>query len=178
MHFRPAFFEPTFHKHAKTLCGGCQIHVTDRRHVRAGASGGRAARRVPARGAVQPLWREPPYEYEHDEAADRHPLRIRSAAAWRSTPARMPAPIAADWARDEDGVPGAAAAVPALLIAPWSPEIQPARRHRVYFFRTRARDADLIRVLVRVRRVDPQPRVEAEAADLGVRAFAQPLGFA
>src|SRR4051794_25016923 len=26
--FRPAIFEPTFHKHAKSCCGGCQIHVT------------------------------------------------------------------------------------------------------------------------------------------------------
>ena len=29
-YFRPAVFEPTFQKHAKTTCGGCQIHVTDR----------------------------------------------------------------------------------------------------------------------------------------------------
>src|SRR3954465_749301 len=28
--FRPAFFEPTFHKHARETCGGCQVHVTDR----------------------------------------------------------------------------------------------------------------------------------------------------
>ena len=28
--FRPAVFEPTFHKHAKQTCGGCQIHVVDR----------------------------------------------------------------------------------------------------------------------------------------------------
>jgi len=28
--FRPAVFEPTFQKHAKQSCGGCQIHVTDR----------------------------------------------------------------------------------------------------------------------------------------------------
>ncbi len=28
--FRPAVFEPTFQKHAKQPCGGCQIHVTDR----------------------------------------------------------------------------------------------------------------------------------------------------
>ena len=34
--FRPAVFEPTFHKHAKQTCGGCQIHVVDqigRAHV-------------------------------------------------------------------------------------------------------------------------------------------------
>src|SRR6185436_8498646 len=28
--FRPAMFEPTFQKHAKQPCGGCQIHVTAR----------------------------------------------------------------------------------------------------------------------------------------------------
>src|SRR5206468_12336509 len=30
VYFRPAGFEPTFQKHAKQPCGGCQIHVTDR----------------------------------------------------------------------------------------------------------------------------------------------------
>ena len=63
--FRPAFFEPTFHKHAKTGCGGCQIHVTDRRSfepVRASVELLVELRRqAPERFA----WREPPYEYEH-----------------------------------------------------------------------------------------------------------------
>ena len=30
VYFRPAVFEPTFQKHAKKTCGGCQIHVLDR----------------------------------------------------------------------------------------------------------------------------------------------------
>src|SRR4051794_8520173 len=30
VHFRPTVFEPTFHKHAQSTCGGVQIHVTDR----------------------------------------------------------------------------------------------------------------------------------------------------
>ena len=30
VHFRAAFFEPTFQKHARQSCGGCQIHVLDR----------------------------------------------------------------------------------------------------------------------------------------------------
>src|SRR6476659_9268143 len=34
VHFRPAFFEPTFQKHAKETCGGCQIHVLDRQKFR------------------------------------------------------------------------------------------------------------------------------------------------
>src|SRR5206468_13011663 len=32
--FRPAVFEPTFHKHARQTCGGCQIHVRDRQAFR------------------------------------------------------------------------------------------------------------------------------------------------
>ena len=40
--FRPVVFEPTFHKHARQACGGCQIHVTDRARVPA-----RAGRRSP-----------------------------------------------------------------------------------------------------------------------------------
>ena len=39
VHFRPALFEPTFHKHAKTSCGGCQIHVLDRQLFRAVETG-------------------------------------------------------------------------------------------------------------------------------------------
>ena len=30
VHFRPAYFTPTFNKHANTQCGGVQVHVTDR----------------------------------------------------------------------------------------------------------------------------------------------------
>jgi uncharacterized protein YbbC (DUF1343 family) len=67
VHFRPVFFEPTFQKHAKETCGGCQIHVTDRRRfrpVRTSVELIEAFRRQsPARFA----WREPPYEYEHDK---------------------------------------------------------------------------------------------------------------
>jgi uncharacterized protein YbbC (DUF1343 family) len=64
VHFRSAFFEPTFQKHARETCGGCQIHVTDRDAFR------------PIRTAVELIaefrqqrpgrfaWRQPPYEYE------------------------------------------------------------------------------------------------------------------
>ena len=66
-HFRPVFFEPTFQKHARQTCGGCQIHVMDRRTfqpLRAAVELIDEFRREdPARFA----WREPPYEYEHDK---------------------------------------------------------------------------------------------------------------
>ena len=67
VHFRPAFFEPTFQKHAKRSCGGCQLHVLDRQAF------------APLRTAVELIaefrrenpdkfaWREPPYEYEHEK---------------------------------------------------------------------------------------------------------------
>ncbi len=101
VHFRPAFFEPTFQKHAKQTCGGCQIHVVDRRRFR------------PVRTAVELLaefrlqdparfaWREPPYEYEHDK----QPIDILYGSA------RLRAvlgeggdasAIAAAWTPDED----------------------------------------------------------------------------
>jgi uncharacterized protein YbbC (DUF1343 family) len=67
VHFRPAFFEPTFQKHAKQTCGGCQLHVLDRqafRPVRASVELIDECRRQdPSRFA----WREPPYEYEHEK---------------------------------------------------------------------------------------------------------------
>jgi uncharacterized protein YbbC (DUF1343 family) len=67
VHFRPVFFEPTFQKHARHTCGGCQLHVLDRRTF------------LPLRTAVELIdefrreqparfaWRQPPYEYEHDK---------------------------------------------------------------------------------------------------------------
>ncbi len=65
--FRPAVFEPTFQKHARTACGGVQMHVIDRQAftpVEVGVAliaAFRAAR--PDRFA----WRDPPYEYEHEK---------------------------------------------------------------------------------------------------------------
>jgi uncharacterized protein YbbC (DUF1343 family) len=60
-------FEPTFHKHAKTSCGGCQIHVLDRhafRPVETGVALLAAFRRASPREFA---WRDPPYEYEPDK---------------------------------------------------------------------------------------------------------------
>ena len=66
--FRPCHFEPTFQKHAGTLCGGAQLHVTD------------PGTFEPVRTAVEILvaahalapqdfaWRQPPYEYEETMA--------------------------------------------------------------------------------------------------------------
>ena len=32
--FRPMYFQPTFQKHVGTLCGGAQIHITDRKEFK------------------------------------------------------------------------------------------------------------------------------------------------
>ncbi|MBN2243967.1 MAG: DUF1343 domain-containing protein [Acidobacteria bacterium] len=67
VYFRPAYFRPTFHKFARDLCGGAQIHVTDRGSFEPYLTG------IASIAAVRFLypeffkWRDPPYEYEFDK---------------------------------------------------------------------------------------------------------------
>ena len=65
--FREVMFEPTFQKHAKAPCGGCQIHVTSRWDFEPLKAGVAVMREAYGLGAGQFKWREPPYEYEHDK---------------------------------------------------------------------------------------------------------------
>jgi uncharacterized protein YbbC (DUF1343 family) len=65
--FRPVVFEPTFHKHAKQPCGGCQIHVVDRRAFRPVLTGILLTEAFRHAGPDRFAWREPPYEYEHEK---------------------------------------------------------------------------------------------------------------
>jgi uncharacterized protein YbbC (DUF1343 family) len=67
VHFRPAIFEPTFQKHAKETCGGCQIHVTDRLAFKPVKAGVALMRECYAEAPDRFEWRPPPYEYEHDK---------------------------------------------------------------------------------------------------------------
>jgi uncharacterized protein YbbC (DUF1343 family) len=67
VHFRAAVFEPTFQKHAKTRCGGCQIHVLDRTAFRPVLTGAALIDQVRAADPKAFSWRKPPYEYEHDK---------------------------------------------------------------------------------------------------------------
>ena len=66
-HFRPAVFEPTFQKHARAACGGCQIHVLDRRRFQPVLVGVALIEAIRAEDPSQFSWRQPPYEYEHDK---------------------------------------------------------------------------------------------------------------
>jgi len=101
VHFRPAVFEPTFQKHAKQSCGGCQIHVIARhlfKPVTVGvALAGMFRRTNPSKFA----WRQPPYEYEHDKM----PIDILAGSDALRTQIEADVPaaeIAASWRADED----------------------------------------------------------------------------
>ena len=100
VHFRPAFFEPTFQKHARQTCGGCQLHVLDRAVFK------------PVRTTIEMLdefrcedparfaWRQPPYEYEHEKM----PIDILygSDKLRRAVDAGQIAPLLESAARDEE----------------------------------------------------------------------------
>jgi len=64
--FRPVLFEPTFHKHAKTGCGGVQIHVRDRRTFRPVEGAIALLEAFRREGGDRFRWKDPPYEYEFD----------------------------------------------------------------------------------------------------------------
>jgi uncharacterized protein YbbC (DUF1343 family) len=61
---RPCHFEPTFQKHAGTMCGGGQIHVTDARAFRPVHTAVAILAAVKEQAPDAFAWRSPPYEYE------------------------------------------------------------------------------------------------------------------
>jgi uncharacterized protein YbbC (DUF1343 family) len=62
--FRPLSFLPTFQKHANTLCGGAQIHVTDRSRFRPFKTGVAILKAIHNTWPRDFAWKQPPYEYE------------------------------------------------------------------------------------------------------------------
>jgi uncharacterized protein YbbC (DUF1343 family) len=103
---RRCWFEPTFHKHAGTLCAGFQVHVEDPAHYdhqafrpwRLFALAFKALRRL---RPDYPLWRDFPYEYEQGRLAidviNGGPL-LRE---WVDDPAATPADLEALASGDE-----------------------------------------------------------------------------
>jgi uncharacterized protein YbbC (DUF1343 family) len=67
VYFRKAIFEPTFQKHARATCGGCQIHVSDRNVFEPVQAGVALLRECFGSGPDKFEWRDPPYEYEHEK---------------------------------------------------------------------------------------------------------------
>jgi len=65
--FRPIHFQPTFHKFAGEVCGGVQLHVTNREAFEPVITG------VAIISAIRRLypdhleWKQPPYEYVNDK---------------------------------------------------------------------------------------------------------------
>jgi uncharacterized protein YbbC (DUF1343 family) len=78
VYFRPLYFRPTSRKYQKELCGGAQMHVTDRRSFQ------------PVRAAICILsvllkeypasfrWKDPPYEFVEDQL----PIDILFGNSW------------------------------------------------------------------------------------------------
>jgi uncharacterized protein YbbC (DUF1343 family) len=100
VHFRPAVFEPTFQKHAKQPCGGCQVHILDRQAFRPVLTGVALIDMFRRSDPGNFAWRQPPYEYEHDKM----PFDILSGsdALRRQIEEEVPlAEIAESWREDE-----------------------------------------------------------------------------
>jgi uncharacterized protein YbbC (DUF1343 family) len=65
--FRPTVFEPTFQKHARVACGGCQIHVLERHAFKPVLTGIAIIEELRAADPKAFSWKRPPYEYENDK---------------------------------------------------------------------------------------------------------------
>lgn len=62
--FRPLSFEPTFHKFAGQVCGGVQVHVTDRAAFEPVTTYTAAIAAIAGLWPDRFAWKQPPYEYE------------------------------------------------------------------------------------------------------------------
>ncbi|MEK6286077.1 MAG: DUF1343 domain-containing protein [Acidobacteriota bacterium] len=65
--FRPLHFEPAFHKFANDLCGGVQIHVTDRSAYKPVITGVAIVSTIRRLYPDHFEWKQPPYEYVYDK---------------------------------------------------------------------------------------------------------------
>lgn len=64
---RPLEFEPTFHKFAGQVCGGVQVHVTDRAAFEPVATYTAAIAAIAGLWPEYFAWKRPPYEYEQEK---------------------------------------------------------------------------------------------------------------
>ena len=102
---RPCWFEPTFHKHVGQLCAGFQVHVDDPHYDHARFRPWRlialAFKALRAQRPDYPLWRDFPYEYEHDRLAIDLINGGPELREWVDDPAATPADLDALAAPDE-----------------------------------------------------------------------------
>jgi uncharacterized protein YbbC (DUF1343 family) len=78
VYFRPVVFEPTFQKHARVACGGCQLHLLDRAPFKPVLTGWAVIEQMRAADPASFAWKPPPYEYEHDK----QPIDVIAGAKW------------------------------------------------------------------------------------------------
>ncbi len=102
---RACWFEPTFHKHAGQLCAGLQIHVDDPGYQaavfkpwRLQALAFKALRQL---WPDYPLWRDFPYEYEHERLAIDVINGGPQLRQWVDDPGATPVDLETLAARDE-----------------------------------------------------------------------------
>lgn len=65
--FRPLYFQPTFQKHAGRVCGGAQLHITDRKGFRPFKTGVAVLKAAHDLYPERFGWKDPPYEYEREK---------------------------------------------------------------------------------------------------------------
>jgi uncharacterized protein YbbC (DUF1343 family) len=103
---RDCWFEPTFHKHANKLCAGIQIHVDDPNYDHDTFRPWRVmALAFKALRALRPdydLWRNFPYEYEHDRLAFDVINGSELLRQWVDDPAATPGDLDRQARADED----------------------------------------------------------------------------
>ncbi|HEX4611774.1 MAG TPA: DUF1343 domain-containing protein [Urbifossiella sp.] len=87
--FRPAWFRPTFQKHASVDCGGVQLHVTDRRAFRPVRAGLAVLATLRELAGGRFAWRTEEYEFVRDRPAidlllgsDRERLALDAGRPW------------------------------------------------------------------------------------------------
>ena len=102
---RPCWFEPTFHKHVGELCAGIQIHVDDPAYDHDRFRPWRlVALALKALRGLDPdreLWRDFPYEYEHDRLAIDLINGGEALRRWVDDPAAAPGDLEALTTPDE-----------------------------------------------------------------------------
>jgi uncharacterized protein YbbC (DUF1343 family) len=100
--FRPLYFRPKFQKYAGSICGGVQIHVTDRHRFEAYPTGVAFLQSIKRIAPEAFAWREKPYEFVADIPAidllagdDRLRLALEANADL--------ADLVAEWAQERAG---------------------------------------------------------------------------
>ncbi len=67
VYFRPVYFQPTYQKGKDEVCGGVQIHITNRAQFNAYGAGVQLLATIQETYPKKFAWKKPPYEYEFEK---------------------------------------------------------------------------------------------------------------